>query len=89
MGNPKKIAMVEEELKVPPAPKSRAYLLGWFAELNRERVYSSMGEPLPISGRNFIDWSISYRRKPTVYDLSILRELDDVYLTVVRDSRSG
>lgn len=48
-----------------------------------------MGDPLNLAARDFLDWITLYRRKPTKDEISLLQELDDVYLTAVRNSRSG
>jgi hypothetical protein len=87
-GDTERVKMLQKDLTGPPLPLLMAHLLVWHRELQRERGYSGMGDPLPLTSKDILAWQECYNRRPTVPEVEILRDLDTLWLNTRAELRS-
>ena len=69
-----------KELEEIELPYCVVYLWQWFCEVATGRGYSGMGSPLPIAWAEIKAWSELTMTFPTAWEISALRQIDQVYL---------
>ncbi|AWK85027.1 phage tail assembly chaperone [Azospirillum thermophilum] len=88
-GDIARIQQIDAELTGPPLPVLLRHVWRWFGELQRERSYTGMGDPLPLSARDIKGWMDLYQRRPDQQELEMIRLLDTIWLNVRAESRKG
>jgi hypothetical protein len=76
------VAQMRAELEGPEVPVELAYVMRWFWELSRWRGHTGFG-PAPISPHDIEAWARLTGIAPTMFELDVLRRLDDAFLTTV------
>ncbi|GEM_PF-2196181 len=88
-GDLARIKKLQAELTGPPLPSLLRHVWRWFGELQRERSYAGMGDPLPLTARDIKGWADLYQRRPNQQELEMIRLLDTIWLNVRAESRKS
>ena len=86
------LAAVERHMPQPrlhsTCPPALRHVWGWFVQLHRSRARSDAG-PGPIPYSEIAAWSALYRVRPTQWELRVIEQIDNLFLTVIAENRPG
>lgn len=77
---------IERRLEGPPLPYCLRHLWEWFGELAEARG-GGMG-PSPIGYQDIAAWAKLTGRRPTPWEVSVIRQLDGLWLSIMPDQNA-
>jgi len=61
-------------------PEFVGHLWEWFIDLHSGRQYTNEGSALPFSFESIKAWSELMNTRPSVYEIRILKQLDNIFI---------
>lgn len=78
--------LAKKELAGPEIPEEALYLWAWFCELLSAR-HVGPGGPETIDFTEISSWARLTRRSPTPWEVDMLRDLDDAWLSARAEAK--